>query len=66
MFRMWPGSRKDKEDETKQKKRLRKLQAVREAEAFKLQKFMDSVGSGAMDGDTDTWTWRSSTAIEAA
>ena len=47
---------KDKEDETKQKKRLRKLQAVREAEAFKLQKFMDSVGSGAMDGDTDTWT----------
>ena len=53
---MWPGSGKDKEDETKQKKRLRKLQAVREAEAFKLQKFMDSVGSGAMDGDTDTWT----------
>ena len=53
---MWPGSRKDKEDETKQKQRLRKLQAVREAEAFKLQKLMDSVGSGAMDGDTDTWT----------
>ena len=42
---------KDKEDEASQKKRQRELQAVREAEEFKLQKLMESVGSSAMDGE---------------